>query len=362
MQRFKHYTIPVFTPEMACPFQCVFCNQQKISGYTQSPDFQEVTHTIRAYLNSFKVGERHVEVGFFGGTFTGIPTDIQENYLKTVQPFLDSGEVQGIRLSTRPDYIDEEVLARLKRYRVTTIELGAQSLDDSVLLASRRGHTVKQVETAAAMIHAAGFDLGLQMMIGLPGDTQEKALATAQKIIDLSASNTRIYPALVIKDTVMHRWYQQGKYIPLTLKEAVNWSKELLLLFEKASVRVIRLGLHPSEGLLDGSELIAGPFHPSFRELVLTEIWYDMLVTELRLNEGTSGRLHHVNTSGRLRHVHISGHLHQKIEIFVPPPEINYAIGYGGKNKKRLLEHFREVKFTPDATLSGRNFKVKRYV
>lgn len=360
MQRLKHYTIPVFTPEMACPFQCVFCNQQKISGHTQSPDFQEVTHTIRTYLNSFKVGERHVEVGFFGGTFTGIPTDIQENYLKTVQPFLDSGEVHGIRLSTRPDYIDELVLARLKKYRVTTIELGAQSLDDSVLLASRRGHTVKQVETAAAMIRAAGFDLGLQMMIGLPGDTREKALATAQKIINLGASNTRIYPALVIKDTVMHRWYHQGKYISLTLEEAINWSKKLLLLFEKAGVRVIRLGLHPSEGLLDGSELVAGPFHPSFRELVLTEIWYDLLVTEFRINNGTSGRLHHVNVG--LGNNGTSGRLHQKIEIFVPPPEINYAIGYGGKNKKRLLEHFREVKFTPHAVLSGRDFKVKTYV
>ncbi len=344
MQRFKHYTIPVFTPEMACPFQCVFCNQQKISGHTQSPDFQEVTHTIQTYLNSFKAGERHVEVGFFGGTFTGIPTDIQENYLKTVQPFLDSGEVQGIRLSTRPDYINEEVLARLKKYRVSTIELGAQSLDDAVLRAARRGHTVKQVEEAARLIRAAGFDLGLQMMIGLPGDTLEKAMATAQKIIDLGASNTRIYPTLVIKETVLYKWYRQGKYKPLLLEEAVAWAKQLLLKFEKAGVRVIRLGLHPSRGLLDGSEWVAGPFHPSFRELVLTEIWYDLLVTEFRINNGTSGRLH------------------QKIEIFVSPPEINYAIGYGGKNKKRLLEHFREVKFTPHAVLSGRNFKVKRYV
>jgi len=345
MQHLKHYTIPVFTPEMACPFQCVFCNQQKISGHTQIPDFQDVTHTIRNYLASFKVGDRHVEVGFFGGTFTGIPTDIQVNYLKTVQPFLDSGEIQGIRLSTRPDYINEEILARLKKYRVSTIELGAQSLDNIVLQAARRGHTMQQVEEAADLIRAAGFDLGLQMMIGLPGDTLEKAMATAQKIIDLGASNTRIYPTLVIKETVLYRWYQQGKYKPLPLEEAVAWSKQLLLKFEKAGVRVIRLGLHPSEGLLDGSEWVAGPFHPSFRELVLTEIWHDLLVPLLKKNAMTQADACARNSRG--------------IEIEVPSKEINYAVGYGGKNKKMLLRHFREVKFTPDIHLSARNFKVK---
>jgi len=339
MQRLKYYTIPVFTPEMACPFQCVFCNQQKISGHTQSPDFQEVTNTIRTYLASFKAGEKHVEVGFFGGTFTGIPTDVQENYLRTVQPFLDSGEVQGIRLSTRPDYISGEILARLKIYRVSTIELGAQSLDDTVLRAARRGHTSQQVEEAAALIHASGFKLGLQMMIGLPNDTLQKALATAQKIIYLGASNTRIYPALVIKETVLHSWYEQGKYKPLSLEEAVTWSKQLLLKFEDSGVRVIRLGLHPSEGLLDGSEWVAGPFHPSFRELVLTEIWHDLLSPLV----GTSRCFH------QLHH----------LQIEVPPGEINYAIGYGGKNKKMLLSYYHEVRFTQNPHLSARNFKVK---
>ncbi len=341
MQHFKHYTIPVFTPETACPFRCVFCNQQKISGHTQSPDFQEVTDIVRKHLSSFKASEKHVEVGFFGGTFTGIPADIQENYLKAVQPFLDAGEVHGIRLSTRPDYINREVLARLKKYRVTTIELGAQSLDDRVLQAARRGHTVKQVEEAAALIRAAGFDLGLQMMIGLPGDTLEKALTTAQKIIDLGASNTRIYPTLVIKETGLYQWYRQGKYKPLSVEEAVAWSKQLLLLFEKSDIRVIRLGLHPSAGLLDGSEWVAGPFHPSFRELVLTEIWYDLLVP--------------LGKKGMAQ----ASACAMNIEIKVPSKEINYAVGYGGKNKKMLQEYFREVKFTPDPHLYARNFKVK---
>jgi histone acetyltransferase (RNA polymerase elongator complex component) len=333
----KHYTIPVFTPEMACPFRCVFCHQQKISGHMKSPDFDEVTQTIRSHLKTFREGEKHVEVGFFGGTFTGIPVEIQENYLQRVQPFLASGEVQGIRLSTRPDYIDPTVLERLHRYGVTTIELGAQSLDDEVLRLSRRGHTVRQVKQAAEMIREADFHLGLQMMIGLPGDTLEKALATADKIIAFGADNTRIYPTLVIRDTVLHRWYTEGQYRPLSLDDAVQWSKMLLLKFEQAGVRVIRLGLHPSEGLLTGEELVAGPFHPSFRELVLTEIWHDLLFPLTKKSpEYSPGPV-----------------------IEVPAGQLNYAIGYQGKNKKMLQSVFPQVRFRESGQLTGRTFSIR---
>ncbi len=331
----KHYTIPVFTPEMACPFRCVFCNQQKISGHMESPDFDEVTETIRRYLKTFRPGEKRVEVGFFGGTFTGIPAEMQVGYLERVQPFVEAGEVHGIRLSTRPDYIDGEVLQRLKKYRVTTIELGAQSLDEEVLKLSRRGHTVKQVEKASALIRKAGFQLGLQMMIGLPGDSLEKALSTADKIIALGAGNTRIYPALVIRDTVLHRWYDAGKYKPLPLPEAVLWSKLLLLKFEAAGVRVIRMGLHPSEGLLSGTERVAGPFHPSFRELVLTEIWHDLLLPLEKEKQAQTKRL----------------------QLEVPAKELNHAVGYGGKNKKWLQQRYAGVKFSGSHTLPSRTFR-----
>lgn len=336
MQKVKHYTIPVFTPEMACPFRCVFCNQQKISGHAKSPDFGEVTKTIQAYLSTFKPGQKQVKVGFFGGTFTGIPVEIQEKYLQTVQPFLVSGEVQGIRLSTRPDYIDKTVLQRLRRYGVTTIELGAQSLDNEVLRLSRRGHTAEQVEKASVMIREAGFGLGLQMMIGLPGDTEEKALSTAEKIIAFGASNTRIYPTLIIKGTVLHHWYNEGKYKPLSLQEAVAWSKQLLLKFEAAGVKVIRLGLHPSEGLLTGTELVAGPFHPSFRELVLTEIWHDLLAPLTTYPSDLPA--------------------HPVIEV--PAPQINYAIGYEGKNRKMLRSVFPHVRFRKNRQLTGRDFAI----
>lgn len=331
MKKIKHYTIPVFVPEMACPFQCAFCNQQKISGHYLAPDFSQTDETIRSYLRSFKQNPRFVEVGFFGGTFTGIPAEVQEGYLKVVQPYLKTGQIKGIRLSTRPDYIDEKVLTRLKKYNVTTIELGAQSLNDDVLKASFRGHTAYQVEAASKKIKSFEIDLGLQMMIGLPRDTLDKSMETAKKIIDFGASNTRIYPSLVIKNTAMHRWYLQGKYQPLSIAEAVNWSKVLLPLFENNGVNVIRLGLHPSEGLLNGSELVAGPFHPSFRELVLTEIWSEKLQTACSDFPDSSS-----------------------IEIQVFPKEINVAIGYKAVNKKKLQQKFKNVIFTPnDKALPG---------
>ena len=324
----KHYNIPIFIPELACPFQCAFCNQEKISGHNLIPDDAEIIQIIQDHLNSFREKNRFVEVAYFGGSFTGIPFEQQEHFLGLVQPFIKNGSVQSIRLSTRPDYIDREILTMLKKYNVGTIELGAQSLDDEVLKKSHRGHSAKQVEDASKLIHEFGFKLGLQMMIGLPGDSLEKSLATAKKIVELGADNTRIYPALVIKGTAMHQWFEKRKYNPLSLEEAVNWTKQILPVFENAGVKIIRVGLHPSEGLLTGEELIAGPFHISFRELVLTEIWNDKLKPLLKTHQG------------------------KNIKITVPFGNLNHAIGHKAKNKKMLLEKFQEVLF-----FEGNHFK-----
>ena len=272
MLKHRHYTIPVFIPELACPFRCVFCNQFKITGKGTIPDDGKILQTIESHLSSFQPEQRHVEIGFFGGSFTGIPLPQQEHLLALVQPYILSGKISGIRLSTRPDYITDEILGLLGKYRVTTIELGAQSLDDEVLKKSVRGHTAAQTARASEMILSAGFELGLQMMIGLPGDTEEKSMYTGKRIIELGATSTRIYPTLVIRDTILQKWFTGGKYVPLTLADAVHQTKKLLLLFENAHMQILRVGLHPSEGLLNGTELIAGPFHRSFRELILTEI------------------------------------------------------------------------------------------
>lgn len=319
----KHYTIPVFVPELACPNRCVFCNQHSISGCHSQPTLIDVRRTIDERLASLQVHDAHVEVGFFGGSFTGIEESLQREYLETAYSYLEKGLVQGIRLSTRPDYIDVSRLNLLKQYGVTTIELGAQSLDEEVLILSGRGHTVEDVVCASELILSHGFKLGLQMMTGLPGDTPEKSVATARKIIELGASNTRIYPTLVIKGTELAQKWEKGVYRTQSLEEAVDLTATLLEIFRDGDVDVIRVGLHPSEDLIDGKDLLDGPFHVSFRQLAETEIWRRKLA--------------------RLTSEHDKG---KPIVIPVEARELNNAIGYNGSNRKMLLEHFPEVIFS----------------
>ncbi len=327
----KNYTIPIFIPELACPFQCLYCNQQKISGTLSIPSDKDIHKIISNHLKTIPKNS-HVELGFFGGNFTGIPMNEQKHYLEEVQTYLLQGKIHAIRCSTRPDYINEEVLNLLKNGGVKTIELGSQSVHDDILLLAERGHTFEDTVQASEMIKKFGFNLGLQMMIGLPGDTKEKAIYTAKKIIELGAENTRIYPTLVIRDTKLEELYHAGKYKPLSLNEAIDWTADILELFEQANVKILRVGLHPSEGLLDGSELIAGPFHPSFRELVYTEIWRKKLLN-LDFEK-------------------------EKLKIYVNPKELNYAVGYQSLNKKQLENKFNYVKFVVDSELKKREFYV----
>ncbi len=330
MQPIKNFIIPIFIPELACPFQCLYCDQRKISGKIEVASEDEVITTILSHLKTIPENS-HIELGYFGGNFTGIPKEEQEMYLALVQPFLKNGSIQSIRLSTRPDYINPEILDLLKKYKVGTIELGAQSMDDEVLKKSKRGHTVNDTLKAAKLIQKYGMSLGLQMMIGLPGDTKEKTILTARKIVESGADNTRIYPTLIIKGTTLEKMYEQGKYKPLTIEEAVDWTSEVLEIFEQSKLKILRVGLHPSEGLLDGSDLVAGPFHLSFRELVLTEIWRKKL-NQIR-NEGES------------------------LTITVNPKELNHAVGYSSSNKIVLRQKFKKIKFITDEKITDRNYE-----
>lgn len=329
----KHFNIPIFIPEAACPFQCLYCNQQKISGQLHIPGKEEIINTIEDYLSTMPVEDAEIQLAYFGGNFTGINIEDQENYLQLVQPYIEKGKISGIRLSTRPDYINNEILDMLKKYQVTSIELGAQSMDEKVLTLSKRGHTAFDTKNASRMIKEYDFELGLQMMVGLPGDSLEKAMYTAKRIVELGASNTRIYPTLVIKDTQLNKMFQEGEYKPLDLGEAISWSKELVKVFEQGNVNILKLGLHPSEGLLSGEDLIAGPFHRSFRELVMTEVWNEIL-EPLNGKEG------------------------KRIEILVAPNQVNFAVGYKGINRKLLEEKYESVKFRNDSNLTNREFKV----
>ena len=326
----KYYNIPIFLPELACPFRCVYCNQFSIAGKSQIPDVETVRETIEMHLASFTETEHFVEVAFFGGNFTGLPTQMQDEYLKVVQPFLESGAVQGIRCSTRPDYIDTERLKVLKCLGMRNIELGAQSTNDKVLLSCGRGHDFNAIVKASQLILDEGFILGLQMMIGLPGSSPEIDMQTARDIVQLGAKETRIYPCLVVKDTVLAKRYLKGEYKPLSIEEAVQRSADIYTYFVENDVKVLRIGLHPSDEL-DGGDCLAGPYHHNFAEMVYAEVWK-------RKFEAIQG-------SGK------------QLIIKVHPSQRTHAIGYEAANKKALLQRFQQVDFIPDEMQSVDSFE-----
>ncbi len=323
----KYSNIPIFIPELACPHQCVFCNQEKISGTHSIPQPKNVKDIVEQYLTTMPEN-RIINIAFFGGSFTGLSIDLQKQYLKEAFQFVKNRRISGIRLSTRPDYINEEVLELLKKYGVTTIELGAQSTSREVLNRSGRGHTFEDVRDASELITEYGFKLGLQMMIGLPEDNYDRSIQTANDIVSLGAGNTRIYPAIVVKHTTLEKLYREGKYTPLTLEQAVEWTKDIVQVFEENNVSIIRMGLHPSDELVIGKSLIDGPFHPSFKELVMTQIWKEKISAEL--NDITSN----------------------KIKITVSNRQLQYAIGYRQANKERLKSRGYHVRFERNPSFS----------
>lgn len=258
-----HGNISIFVPHIGCPHRCSFCDQHAITGQPSLPTEQEITDAVTAAKTGRRYDPKTTELAFFGGSFTAIARQDMERLLQIGSTFVKRGEVCGIRISTRPDAITEEILNLLAQYGVTAIELGCQSLSDAVLTKNLRGHTAADVAAAAEQIRAAGFSLGLQMMTGLPDDDDVKALETAKAMIRMRPDTVRIYPTLVLKHTVLHRLYQAGTYQPQTLEQAVSLTARLMEQFESAGIRVIRVGLHS----VDQTRFIAGPWHPAFGEL-----------------------------------------------------------------------------------------------
>ena len=273
----KHYIIPIFVPHRGCPHDCIFCNQKKITGSEKDITKEDVISTIEQHLSTMDK-DAYIEVSFFGGSFTGIPIDTQKEFLSVAHSYLKKGLINNIRLSTRPDYINKDILDHLKEYEVGIIELGVQSLDEKVLEVSERGHSIEDVYYASEIIKEYGFTLGLQMMVGLPCDTFEKDIETAKKIISLKPDFVRIYPALTIKNTHMEYMYNKNLYTPLTVDEAAKICKELYIMFYKSNVPIIRLGLQTTEQINVNKDVVAGPFHPSFREIVESLVLNDMIV------------------------------------------------------------------------------------
>ena len=269
----KHVIIPIFVPHKGCPHDCIFCNQNKISGQLDEMTAKKVSQIIETHLITIHT-DSFVEIAFYGGSFTAIDKDVQRSFLEKASPYLSDGRVTEIRLSTRPDNIDEEILQVLQQYGVKTIELGVQSLDEEVLKASCRGHDAASVYTASALIKEKGFKLGIQAMTGLPKDTREKSLHTAKQVISLSPDIVRIYPVLVIKGTELENKFVSGAYEPQQLDEAVELCAELLELYETNGIKVIRIGLQATENINKSaeSEVAAGPIHPAFRQLVESKL------------------------------------------------------------------------------------------
>lgn len=318
----KEYIIPIFVPHLGCPNDCTFCNQKKISGQTKMVTAEDVRNTIEYYLKNFEDDNKYIEVAFFGGSFTGIETEKQEELLSVAYDFVKEKKVDSIRISTRPDYINKDILKRLKKYGVKTIELGVQSTNNYILNKSKRGHTFEDVKKASKLIRRYGFILGHQMMVGLPESTRNDELKTAKDLIKLKPKIIRIYPVLVIKGTKLEEEYMSGEYEPLTVEQAVEISKDLLNIFNSKKIKVIRIGLQNTNEITDpnnqDSQVVAGPYHPAFRQLVESRLWYDKIADTIKS----------VNSKVK------------DVKIEVNPSDINNAVGHKKINRKKINETY----------------------
>jgi len=268
--------IPFFIPHSGCPHHCVFCNQNRITGQNKSEDIASVPQKIAKYLSTYS-NDQPVHLAFFGGSFTAMPYDVQRQYLQAVQPFLQAGLIHSIHISTRPDYITRETLVFLRQYHVQTVELGVQSMNDTVLAVAGRDHTRSDTVTAVKLLKGERFTIGLQLMLGLPGDTEKIFLDTIKSVINMQPDFVRLYPLLVIHGTPLEMLYKTGRYAPLSLDKAVFLCHKALVLFDHAGIKVTRIGLQPTEELERPGVIIAGPYHPAFRQLVESSIFLNKM-------------------------------------------------------------------------------------
>ena len=275
----SHSNIAVFVPHLGCKRQCSFCNQRYITGTAKIPHADDVRLAVETAMKSHRYNPENGQIAFFGGSFTAIDRDYMLELLKAAKHEIDSGRAASIRISTRPDCIDVEILDVLRHYGVCSIELGAQSMCDDVLRLNRRGHDSKAVESASHLIKQHGFELGLQMMTGLYGDSDEKSLVTADKIIALKPDTVRIYPTVVLENTELCRLYRAGEYEPQTVENAVTLGARLIRKFEQNGIKVIRFGLHS----IDEERFVAGAWHPALAELCYSRIYFEKAADILKV-------------------------------------------------------------------------------
>lgn len=317
----RHINIPIFIPHEGCPNTCVFCNQCDITGENQKAD-RDISVEIDTALSTYEGSCEDAEIAFFGGSFTGIDRKTMIKLLECAYRYIVSGKVASIRLSTRPDYIDKEILSILRSYGVTDIELGLQSMKDEVLSASKRGHTALAAEHACALIKESGFKLAGQMMIGLPHSSVQDEIYTAEKICEMGCDAARIYPTVVFKNTELYRMACRGEYTPLSLDESVERSADALEVFIKNGVTLLRIGLQSGESLSSADKVYAGANHSSVGELVYGEYYYRQILRLL----------------GKERNTKVNN-----IKIFCAEGEQSKVAGLNKKNKLRLLKVYPEA-------------------
>ncbi len=334
----KHVNIPIFIPHLGCPNQCVFCNQRTISG-VEKFNIIDVKEQIDIALSTVD-NEQEAEIAFFGGSFTGIDRDLMENLLSLAYGYVIDGRVSSIRCSTRPDYVNEEILEILKRYSVKTIELGLQSSDDNVLYSVKRGHTYADELRACRLIKEYGFELVGQMMIGLPGATPQNEIATAEFIVKCGADGARIYPTIVFKETELYQMSLDGVYTPLDIDSAVQRSANVLKVFISSGIDVIRIGLCSSENLSDDSKYYAGPNHPAIGELIASEVYLDLIVQGIEKNKARK---------------------HNVLRVYVSKGELSKAIGQKKRNKNMIIQNYGylDVIYEEDSTLQKYEVKTE---
>lgn len=327
--------ISFFIPHVGCPHKCSFCNQNSITGQSDIPHGNDIVNTLNKAIQVINTADRaDAEIAFFGGSFTAINREYMIELLSSAQPFIGRGKFGGIRISTRPDCIDNEILCLLKEYNVTSIELGCQSMNDEVLAANERGHTSQDIINASELIKKFGFRLGLQMMIGLYKSTPETDMYTAEEIVKLSPDEARIYPVVIMENTRLGYLYKSGEYIPFSFDCAVKLSAHILSLFENNGITVIKLGLHASEVVK--KDCIGGFYHPAFRELCESEIYKNDIIK--MLNGFNNVRKAVISVKPKLVSK-VTGQKRSNIEYFKNMGiEINIVQNYEQKENLRLIK------------------------
>lgn len=337
----QNYIIPIFVPHLGCPNDCIFCNQHNISGQIKPITKDDVRKIVDAHLEHCKDNDANKEIAFFGGSFTGIPREQQEELLQVAYEYIENGQIDSIRISTRPDYINKDILKLLKKYKVKTIELGVQSSNNYILKRAERGHTFEDVKKASKLIRRKRFILGHQMMIGLPESSLADELRTARDLAKLKPKIMRIYPVLVIKGTKLEQEYSEGKYKPLNVNQAVEMCKEVYYYFIKKKIKVIRIGLQTTDIICDpkneNSTVVAGPYHEAFRQLVEDAMWYDSIVEKIKM----------MNVKVK------------EIEVIVNPANVNNVSGHKKENAEKLKEIYDvDLRIKQDERIKEGDFEV----